>query len=130
MSLSYSHFEMRVLQSDPVIDCHSFIHQRLYSPLLGSGLLFTFAILFTQTVGPLGRGISPSHGLYRHTEQHKRRINSQTSMPWVGFETMIPAFQRAKTLTRRPPFTPQEDSWYSFLLEAESTPWPYCGWKD
>jgi hypothetical protein len=22
----------------------------------------------------------------------------------------------------RPPFTPQEDSWYSFLLEAESTP--------
>jgi hypothetical protein len=26
------------------------------------------------------------------------------------------------SLTRRPPFTPQEDSWYSFLLEAESTP--------
>jgi hypothetical protein len=24
--------------------------------------------------------------------------------------------------TRRPLFTPQEDSWYSFLLEAESTP--------
>jgi hypothetical protein len=27
-------------------------------------------------------------------------------------------------LTLRPPFTPQEDSWYSFLLEAESTPGP------
>jgi hypothetical protein len=26
------------------------------------------------------------------------------------------------SLTRRPPFTPQEDSSYSFLLEAESTP--------
>jgi hypothetical protein len=26
------------------------------------------------------------------------------------------------SLTRQPPFTPQEDSWYSFLLEAESTP--------
>jgi hypothetical protein len=26
------------------------------------------------------------------------------------------------SLRRRPPFTPQEDSWYSFLLEAESTP--------
>jgi hypothetical protein len=26
------------------------------------------------------------------------------------------------SLTRRPPFTPQDDSWYSFLLEAESTP--------
>jgi hypothetical protein len=25
---------------------------------------------------------------------------------------------------RRPLFTPQEDSWYSFLLEAESTPGP------
>jgi hypothetical protein len=24
------------------------------------------------------------------------------------------------SLKRRPPFTPQEDSWYSFLLEAES----------
>jgi hypothetical protein len=28
-------------------------------------------------------------------------------------------------LTRRPPFTPQEDSCYSFLLEVESTPGPY-----
>jgi hypothetical protein len=28
------------------------------------------------------------------------------------------------SLTRRPPFTPQEDSWYSFLLVAESTPGP------
>jgi hypothetical protein len=28
------------------------------------------------------------------------------------------------SLTLWPPFTPQEDSWYSFLLEAESTPEP------
>jgi hypothetical protein len=34
------------------------------------------------------------------------------------------------SLTRRPPLTPQEDTWYSFLLKAESTPGPYCGWKD
>jgi hypothetical protein len=26
------------------------------------------------------------------------------------------------SLMRRPPFTPQEGSWYSFLLETESTP--------
>jgi hypothetical protein len=26
------------------------------------------------------------------------------------------------SLTRRPPFAPEEDSWYSFLLEAESIP--------
>jgi hypothetical protein len=25
---------------------------------------------------------------------------------------------------------PQEDSWYSFLLEAESTQGPRCGWRD
>jgi hypothetical protein len=34
------------------------------------------------------------------------------------------------SLTHRPPFTPEVDSWYSFLLEAESTPEPQCSWKD
>jgi hypothetical protein len=29
-----------------------------------------------------------------------------------------------------PRSTPQKDSWYSFLLEAESTPGPQCVWKD
>jgi hypothetical protein len=33
------------------------------------------------------------------------------------------------SLTRRPPFSHQKDSWYSFLLEAEPTPGPECGWK-
>jgi hypothetical protein len=28
------------------------------------------------------------------------------------------------SLTHRPPFNPQEDSWYSFLLEADLTPGP------
>jgi hypothetical protein len=28
------------------------------------------------------------------------------------------------SLKRRPRFAPQEDSWYSFLLEAESDPVP------
>jgi hypothetical protein len=31
---------------------------------------------------------------------------------------------KVNSLTRRPPFTPREDSWYSFLLEAELTPNP------
>jgi hypothetical protein len=34
------------------------------------------------------------------------------------------------SLMRWPPFTSQEYSWYSFLLEAESTPGPYWLWKD
>jgi hypothetical protein len=49
----------------------------------------------------------------------------------LGCETSrLPHFQDNRltdggevvSLTRRPPFTPQEDSWYSFMLEAESTP--------
>jgi hypothetical protein len=34
------------------------------------------------------------------------------------------------SLTLRQLIIPQEDSWYSFLLEAESTPLPQSGWKD
>ena len=30
----------------------------------------------------------------------------------------------------RPPLPPRKYSWYSFLLEAESTPGPQCGQKD
>jgi len=30
----------------------------------------------------------------------------------------------------RLPLPPKKYSWYSFLLEAESTPGPQCGWKD
>jgi hypothetical protein len=61
--------------------------------LLALGHFFSFLILHTQTVGLLGRGISPSQGRYLHTEEHKHR---QTSMPSVGFEPTIPAFKRAK----------------------------------
>jgi hypothetical protein len=49
-----------------------------------------------QSVGPLGRGISPTQGRYlpRTTQtQTKRR---QTSMPWVEFEPTIPALEGAK----------------------------------
>jgi hypothetical protein len=31
---------------------------------------------------------------------------------------------KVASLTRRPPFTPQKDSWYSLLLESESIPGP------
>ena len=32
--------------------------------------------------------------------------------------------------THRPPLLPTIYSWYSFPLEAESTPGPKCDWKD
>src|SRR5215510_12776505 len=34
------------------------------------------------------------------------------------------------SLTHRPPLPPRQCSWYSFLLEAESTPGPYCDRQD
>jgi hypothetical protein len=40
----------------------------------------------------------PSQGRYLHIAQHKHRINKQISMPWVGFELTIPAFEREKTV--------------------------------
>jgi hypothetical protein len=58
----------------------SFIHQWLYSPLLGPGLFFSFVISFTQTVGFLGPGFSPSQGRYLHTGQHKHGINAHTDI--------------------------------------------------
>jgi hypothetical protein len=37
---------------------------------------FSVSWFFTQSVGFLGRGISPSQGRYLHSEQHKHKINS------------------------------------------------------
>jgi hypothetical protein len=59
---------------------HSFLHQWLYSPLLGPGLYFSFLIFFTQTLGLLGRGISPSQGRYLHTGKHKHSKNANTDI--------------------------------------------------
>jgi hypothetical protein len=46
-----------------------------YSPLLGLGR-FSVSQSYTHSTGLLGRGISPSQGLYLYTEQHKHRINA------------------------------------------------------
>jgi hypothetical protein len=46
------------------------------------------------SVGLLGRVIRPSQSRYLTQTQNKHK---QTSMPQVGFEPTIPAFERAKT---------------------------------
>jgi hypothetical protein len=48
-----------------------------------------------HSVGLLRRVISPLQGRYRIQTQNKHK---QTSMPRVGFEPKIPAFERAKTV--------------------------------
>jgi hypothetical protein len=69
-----------------------------YGPLLGLGRFFRFLILHTVVRTPwtgdqpVGRHL-PTH---RTTQTQSKRI--QTSMPRVGFEHMIPVFERAKTV--------------------------------
>jgi hypothetical protein len=48
-----------------------------------------------HSAGLLGLVISPSQGRYLTQTQNKHK---QTSMPRVGFEPAIPAFERAKTV--------------------------------
>jgi hypothetical protein len=50
-----------------------------------------------QSVELLGRGISPSKGRYLHRTTQTENKRRQTSMPWVGFVSTIPVFERTKT---------------------------------
>jgi hypothetical protein len=63
---------------------------------VGPWPLFQFLDLFTQSVGLLGRGISPSQGRYLHTGKHKQNKRTQTSMPQLRLETTTPMFERTK----------------------------------
>jgi hypothetical protein len=63
-------------------------------PFVGPWPLLHSVIIFTQAIELLGRVISPSQGRYLHTE----KTHIQTSMPWMGFEPTIPAFELAKTV--------------------------------
>jgi hypothetical protein len=53
----------------------STIYLSLYNPFFGYWSIFQFLNII-QSVGLLGRGISPSQGRYLYTEQHKHRINA------------------------------------------------------
>jgi FAD synthase len=57
-------------------------------------LCFTSVFNLRQSVGLLGRDISPSQGLYLTHIQNKQK---QTSMSRVGFEPRMPVLERAKT---------------------------------
>jgi hypothetical protein len=65
----------------------------------------------------------------------KGKVNLSLYRPWrpLGLRVVeTPTFSdirltdggKVVSITRWPHFIPQEDSWYSFLLEAESTPGP------
>jgi hypothetical protein len=72
----------------------------------------------------------------RPTEINRtKKVNYSCNRPWrpIGLrdveaptllDSRLTDGGKVVSLTRRPPFAPQEVSWYSFLLEAESTPVP------
>jgi hypothetical protein len=77
-----------------LIQNHSFIHQWLYSPLLGPGVFFSFVIFFSQTVGLLGRGISPSQWpllTHRATQTQNKRTHKHSFPEWDS----SPRYQRS-----------------------------------
>jgi hypothetical protein len=65
--------------------------------LVDLGRFFQF-LIHTESVGLLGRRISPSQGRCLHTKQHKRRINSHRH-PCLecDLNPRSPVFERAKT---------------------------------
>jgi hypothetical protein len=93
----------RKLQGITILNHHRHHHYR-FSRIRPLGL-FRLRIYFLELmnlcghlVGLLGRGISPTQGLYLHTEQHNTEKRGHTSMPRVGFESMIPVFEQPKTV--------------------------------
>jgi hypothetical protein len=86
-----------MLQNEELFLYNSFIHEWLYCPLLGPGFFFSFVIIFTQTVGLLGRVVSPSQGRYLHTGQHKHTINVHTDVHALsGFPTHDPSVRTSE----------------------------------
>jgi hypothetical protein len=70
----------------------------LYSLLFGLGRFFSFLILYTvgRTSWTGDQPVARPLPTYRTIQIRNKR--TQTSMPWVGFESSIPAFERAKTV--------------------------------
>jgi hypothetical protein len=69
-------------KSKKLSPCFNYTPYHDYLSIYGSTALrwisaaFSVSWSFPQSVGLLGRGISPSQGRYLHTEQHKHRINA------------------------------------------------------
>jgi hypothetical protein len=83
----------------------SFIHSSMALQLLvGPWPLLQLPIFFTQTIGLLGRVISPSQGRYLPRGQHKYRINAHTDVYALsGIRAHDPSFRaREHSLCSRP----------------------------
>jgi hypothetical protein len=64
-------------------------------PNLGPWPIFSVSWSYTQSVGLIGCGISPTKGLYLHTGLYNHRINAYV-VPRLGFEHTISVFERER----------------------------------
>jgi len=64
--------------------------------------------------------LNVNQSLYRPGQA--QRVSRKLMFP--DFMTTTQDVGKVVSLTHRPPLTPEKFSWYSFLLEAESTPGP------
>jgi hypothetical protein len=69
----------------------------LYSPL-DLGRFFSFLILYTVGRTPWTGDQPVTRPLPTHRTTQTHNKGTQTSMPGMGFETMTPVFERAKTV--------------------------------
>jgi hypothetical protein len=74
------------------------IYLWLYNPLLDLGRIFSFLIFYTVGRTPCTGDQPVERPLPAHRTGQTKIQRTQTSMPWVGFEPTISAFERAKTV--------------------------------
>jgi hypothetical protein len=77
-----------------LVDLSIYLPTYLPTTLCWALAAFSLFNLFTQSVGFLGRGISPLQGRCLHTGRQKQNKRTQISMPQVGYEPTIPLFER------------------------------------
>jgi hypothetical protein len=65
---------------------------------MGFGRFFSFLIFYTVGRTPCTGDQPVARPLPRHRTTQTQNKRTQTSMPRVGFEPMIPVFERAKTV--------------------------------
>jgi hypothetical protein len=61
---------------------------------------------------------------FSNVEGGKVKVKAIPVAPTFSLDNRLTDGGKVVSLTRRLSLIPQEDSWYSFLLEAESTPRP------
>jgi hypothetical protein len=72
--------------SSTVTSNSNYVGPSVCGTFMGPWPLFQFLYLFTQSVGLLRRGISPSQLRYLHTGQHKHRINAHRHS-WLKWDS-------------------------------------------